>query len=173
MRHVALALLLALYAPSPLLAKQPGDPSFRAWQATMERARAIAMLIEFRFQTEGAYPVIPLTHLSPELLSAVRGPSAHDPPLFHASEDAWDHPIHCVSDSLHYVVWSNGSDGVRDSAWSATPIPFNPACDVVLVDGWFIHAPEELCCLADDGRLQALLAIALELVGRVARSPDW
>jgi len=163
----AVALITLLFAAGCASARSRSRPDgFREWQAASRQVSAIATLQELHNEQAGSYVVSAPAAVAPALLATLReAVKSSSPQLDLRTHDVWGGPLWLASDGHHSVVWSRGADGRVDHSWSGADLPFNPADDIVLVDGHFIHFHAGLADVLDGCALEALVLIAEHLAG--------
>jgi hypothetical protein len=125
------------------------------------------MLLEVRNDAHTGYPSFPPAEVTWDAVSHLSAPLTDSTPDQNLDVvDGWGHPIWWVSSRQHYVIWSNGSDGNRDDTWQGAGVPFNPDCDVVVVDGHFVHWVEGIAYDVEGGQLEDLVQVATGLTTR-------
>ncbi len=91
-----------------------GERQRRKQKDTLANLRSIQFALNSRKAEHGAFPEVPgvpVSTLWPLLKPHLDHWRADDA----TPEDAWGNPILLLSSSSHFVLWSNGADGMVDS----------------------------------------------------------
>ncbi|HYC59482.1 MAG TPA: hypothetical protein VEK79_07945 [Thermoanaerobaculia bacterium] len=102
----------------------------RRTRVTLTRIRDISVALENHASKAGRYPCVRSMR---ELPAGILAPSRE-------SSDGWGHPIQLIANAGNYVVFSFGSDGKADVAYTGNTF-YADTGDLVMHNGAWVHHP--------------------------------